>query len=83
MNRHFVTAFLDLTLRDDPRRRAYLEPATPSSNDGEWPLAPGIDPGDSVADEKVAPRFWRGFQRRAALGLELQHSRPDPAGINR
>lgn len=80
VNRHFVTAFLDLTLKGDAGRRAYLEPATPKSNDGEWPLAPGIDPGNQPADASAAPRFWRGFQRRSALGLELLKLEPGQPG---
>jgi hypothetical protein len=71
VNRHFVTAFLDLAVKGQASRRAWLEPATRRSNDGEWPAAAGSDPRDAVADATTAPRFWRGFQRRSALGLEL------------
>ena len=39
INQHFVTAFLDLYLKGDDSRRAYLHPGPEKSNDGAWPLA--------------------------------------------
>lgn len=76
VNRHFITAFLDFTLKDDMSRRAYLEPPTPRSNDGQWPAKGGLDLSDPVADAASAPGFWPGFRRRSALGLELRHLGP-------
>jgi predicted dienelactone hydrolase len=73
VNRHFITAFLDLALRDDATRRGYLEPPVARSNDGRWPVADPFDLADPVADAATAPEFWPGFGRRSALGLELQH----------
>jgi predicted dienelactone hydrolase len=55
INQHFITAFLDLTLKGDESRRAYLHPATVRSNDAKW--------GDN---------YWKGFQRRWALGLQMR-----------
>jgi hypothetical protein len=53
INQHFITAFLDLYVKGDETRRAYLDATLPSSS-------------------------WKGFQKRWALGLELQHQ---PAGV--
>jgi predicted dienelactone hydrolase len=80
VNRHFITAFLDLTLKDDASRRLYLEPATAHSNDGRWPPKGSLDLSDPVADVTTAPGFWQGFRRRSALGLELRHFGPGQPG---
>jgi len=77
VNRHFVTAFLDLTLKSDATRRAYLEPPTTRSNDGRWPVENPFDLTDPMADSSTAPGFWPGFRRRSALGLEMMHLAPE------
>jgi alpha-beta hydrolase superfamily lysophospholipase len=76
VNRHFVTAFLDLMLKADATRRTYLEPPTTRSNDGRWPVENPFDLTDPMADSSAAPGFWPGFRRRSALGLELMHLVP-------
>lgn len=68
INQHFVTAFLDLHLKGDQTRAAYLHLATVKSNDGKWPLPPGSSVGGKFSDGKT---YWKGFQRRWALGLEM------------
>lgn len=78
INRHFVTAFLDLVLKDEEDRRVYLEPPVTRSSDGIWPTTDGRDPGERVADPAHEPGFWPGFQRLTALGLQLHHLRPKP-----
>jgi predicted dienelactone hydrolase len=75
INQHFVTAFLDLTLKGDETRRAYLHPTPVKSNDGQWPLPPGTSVGGKVSDGKD---YWRGFQRRWAVGLEMHCRPPEP-----
>ncbi len=50
INQHFVTAFLDLYLKGDDTRRAYLDLPV-KSTDGS--------------------AFWKGFQRRWALGMQM------------
>ncbi len=57
INQHFITAFLDLTLKGDESRRAYLHTPTEKSNEGQWQQT-----------------YWKGFQRRWALGLEMHCS---------
>jgi len=50
INQHFVTAFLDLYLKGDETRRAYLDLPVKSTE---------------------GATFWKGFQRRWALGLQM------------
>ena len=71
INQHFVTAFLDLNLKGDETRRAYLHPATEKSNDGKWPLPPGESANGKFSDRTD---YWKGFQRRWAVGLEMRCS---------
>lgn len=73
INQHFITAFLDLYLKGDESRRSYLHVAPVKSGDGKWELAPGPH-DDSVKSTGVDAKgnlFWKGFQRRWALGLEM------------
>ncbi len=73
INEHFITAFLDLYLKGDESRRAFLHPAVEKSNDGKWPLKPGQNVGGnfSTGDAKDDQTVWKGFQRRWAVGLEM------------
>ncbi len=71
INQHFVTAFLDLNLKGDESRRNYVYVSPALSNDGKWPLAPGGSAGAKVSDGK---NFWKGFQRRWALGMKMDCS---------
>ena len=68
INQHFITAFLDLYLKGDESRRAYLHPVVERSNDGKWPLQQGESVGAAYSDGKT---YWKGFQRRWATGLEM------------
>ena len=74
INQHFVTAFLDATLKKDSTKRKYLDVPTPVASDGKWPSAFGTIDGGAVAGDGQ-PAYWRGFQRRWATGLELHHKR--------
>jgi predicted dienelactone hydrolase len=71
INQHFVTAFLDLNLKGDETKRAYLHPASEKSNDGKWPLPPGESANGKFGDGTA---YWKGFQRRWAVGLEMHCS---------
>jgi predicted dienelactone hydrolase len=74
---HFVVAFLDRTFRNDAAMDNYLNPPTPRSSDGTWPQSRGQNAGDQFAGHDAASaNYWKGFQRRWALGLELQHDKP-------
>ena len=72
INQHFVSAFFDHTLKGDAAMSIYLDPPTTASGDGVWPLAPGADSGAATAAAEQA-QFWRGFQRRWALGMDFYH----------
>lgn len=73
INDHFITAFLDLYLKGDESKRAYLHPAVEKSNDGEWTAPPGksTDGQFSTGNADDHQTVWKGFQRRWAVGLEL------------
>jgi pimeloyl-ACP methyl ester carboxylesterase len=81
INQHFITAFLDLNLKGDKTRRAFLQVPTARSNDGKWPAAPSTaDEGRfSTGKDEAGNAFWPGFQRRWALGLEMSCDPGQPA----
>jgi predicted dienelactone hydrolase len=75
INQHFITAFLDLYLKGIENRGAYLHVPTVKSNDAKWQVTPGPH-DDSVKSTGVDAQgnpFWKGFQRRWALGLEMYY----------
>ena len=77
INKHFITAFLDLTLLGKADRAVYLSPAVPRSNDGAWPEPQGTPAtGSFAAAPQGANTHWTGFQRRWALGLRLEQKGP-------
>jgi predicted dienelactone hydrolase len=74
---HFIVAFLDRELRQDAAMDSYLNPPTQHSSDGTWPIKPGESVGGQYAGHDAASaNYWKGFQRRWALGLELEHDKP-------
>ena len=74
VNQHFITAFLDLNLKGDTAKAAYLDVPTVSGDDANWPTAFGEMVGARTASDKE-PGYWRGFQRRTTMGLEMHHDR--------
>ena len=72
INLHFITAFLDLTLKNDRTRAAYLMVPTVRAVDSVWPEPIG-PPGSGAIAGDAQPMHWRGFQRRWAIGLRLTH----------
>jgi alpha-beta hydrolase superfamily lysophospholipase len=75
INQHFITAFLDLKLKGDASRGSYLHVTPEKSNEGTWPLKQGESAGSKYSDGGT---YWKGFQRRWALGLEM-HCQPAAA----
>ena len=75
INQHFVTAFLDLTLKGQADKRAYLDLPTVDSDDGEWPTSFGEQLNGTLAGPEQG-KYWRGFQRRWATGLEMLKAAP-------
>ncbi|MEM9500547.1 MAG: dienelactone hydrolase [Pseudomonadota bacterium] len=70
INQHFVAAFLDLTLKDDESKTAYLDLPSVDANDSQWALSTGEQLNGKLAGD-AETGHWRGFQRRWALGLEM------------
>jgi predicted dienelactone hydrolase len=78
INQHFISAFLDLNLKGDQAKSAYLNVAPVIAGDGQWPLKAFENVGGRTALDQE-PGFWRGFQRRWALGLEMRSAGADKA----
>jgi predicted dienelactone hydrolase len=78
INQHFITAFLDLNLKHDQTRRDYIHVAPAHSGDGKWAPVQGSQDngGFSTGKDAAGNAFWKGFQRRWALGLEMSCSAP-------
>jgi len=72
---HFITAFLDLYLRGDASRAAYLNVATPDSSAGVWPNS-GNFPYNAYSPGSEGITVWKGFQLNHAAGLELLQAGP-------
>jgi predicted dienelactone hydrolase len=71
INEHFVTAFLDLHLKGDEEKRAFLDLPVSNANDSEWDIGFGEQLNGTLAGEDEADH-WRGFQRRWAVGLDME-----------
>ena len=70
INVHFITAFLDLYVKGDASRAAYLNVRTPDSDDGAWPSNSSLRyDAYSPSDSNIT--VWKGFQRNHAAGLQL------------
>ena len=78
VNQHFITAFLDLQLKHDAAKGDYIHVAPARSGDGKWNLPQGTpDTGAfSTGRDAQGNPFWKGFQRRWALGLEMSCAAP-------
>jgi hypothetical protein len=74
INQHFITAFLDLHLKGDESRRAFLEVPVERANDGKWPVERGESVGGRYSEGATASghTYWKGFQRRWALGMRMR-----------
>jgi predicted dienelactone hydrolase len=64
ISQHFVTAWLDLHLKGDEEKAAYLD-LVPNSNDGVWAK-------EDDGTEKPEHTHWHGFQNRTAKGLHYE-----------
>lgn len=72
INQHFITAFLNLHLKGDSGAGAFLAVTPQNSNDGEWPLPPGGYVGGTYSSGlHDGKSYWKGFQRRYAVGLQM------------
>ncbi len=78
VNLHFITAFLDLYVKGDQSRAAYLN-VSPNSNDGAWPPPKPGAPYSAYSPGADGITVWKGFQRNHATGLSFEH-RPADGG---
>lgn len=72
INLHFITAFLDLHLRGEVDKAAFLNVPAENSDEGEWNAPAGTAWG-AVSPGGAGVTLWKGFQRRHAKGLKLEH----------
>jgi len=70
INLHFITAFLDLYLKGDQSRAAFLDVPMAESSQGTWTAPESARWGDYSPGTPGAT-LWKGFQRRHAEGLTL------------
>lgn len=82
INQHFVTAFLDMTLKGDQAKRSYLDVPTVDSNTAQWPVSFAEQLNGTLAGAEQE-KYWRGFQRRWATGLELHHKAKSQAVVGK
>lgn len=68
---HFITAFLDRTVKGEEAKAAYLDGLVPNSNDGKWAGAPG---GRYAGFSPGAPAstIWKGFQPSRVSGMNFE-----------
>ncbi len=64
ISQHFVTAWLDLHLRGEEAKAAYLD-LVPNSNDGVWAV-------EKDGTQKPEHNHWKGFANRTAKGLRFE-----------
>ena len=74
---HMITAFLDLNVKGDTAKAAYLDPVQPVSDAAVWPEAKAGAYG-AYSDGAAPVTVWKGFQRVHSAGLELIKGDPAP-----
>lgn len=67
---HFVTAWVDLHLKNDRAKQAFFD-VVPNGRDAVWAVAPDSTP-------QPAHTYWKGFKRGTATGLTLEHLAAEP-----
>lgn len=72
IQQHFVTAFLDATLKGDAEASAYLAPKTKRASDGVWPPVSNEPPDTFAPLDADGVTYWPGFRRHRARGLALE-----------
>ncbi len=78
INQHFITAFMNFHLKADDEARSFLNVEPTRSNDGEWPIPPGGYTGGAYSSgNQDGKEYWKGFQRRWALGLQMHRAKAE------
>lgn len=72
INLHFITAFLAVHVRGEEDKRSFLDVPVEQSDVGEW-KAPDGTPWGAFSPGGDGVTLWKGFQRRHARGMILQH----------
>ena len=72
INLHFITAFLAVHLRKDESKASYLNVQVENSDEGQWNAQAGT-PWGAYSPGGEGVTLWKGFQRRHARGMTLQH----------
>jgi predicted dienelactone hydrolase len=73
INQHFVTAFLDQHLKSESEKASYMDVSPVVAQDGVWPQRRGGNQDSAYSDGgEGGNSYWKGFQRRFALGLEMR-----------
>ena len=72
INLHFITAFLAVALRGEVDKLAYLNVPVENSDEGVWAAPAGAAWG-AYSPGGAGVTLWKGFQRRHAQGMVLQH----------
>jgi predicted dienelactone hydrolase len=71
---HFITAFLDLHMKGQVDRAAYLD-VVPDSDAGVWPFGASA-PYAAYSAGTGGVTVWKGFQKTHAAGMRLMHRGP-------
>lgn len=79
INQHFIRALLDLHLKGDTTKAVYLTVPTEVAGDGDWPTGFGESVGGMMASNGQ-PKYWSGFPRRWALGLDMYRAAKGETG---
>ena len=79
INQHFIRAFLDLHLKGDTTKAVYLTVPTEVAGGSDWPTGFGESVGGMMASNGQ-PKYWSGFPRRWALGLDMYRAAKGETG---
>lgn len=77
INTHFITAFLDVYLKHETTREAYLDVPVAHAGRGVWPDDHARFAAYSPATGDVT--VWKGLQRSFAVGLTLRRAAAAPS----
>ncbi|MEO8359023.1 MAG: dienelactone hydrolase [Vicinamibacteria bacterium] len=67
---HFATAYFGLLLKGEQDKKAYLD-VVPNGKDGVFAV-------DREGKPTAEYTYWKGFKRKTAVGLILEHAAPTP-----
>jgi predicted dienelactone hydrolase len=73
IDQHFITAFLDLQVKGQADRAAYLSSDVEIGAEGRWPAEAKAYDARSPGGPGLT---WKGFFRNTAVGLELRRATP-------